>query len=315
MEQVLVVGESLVDVVRRPGEEPRELPGGSAANAAVALARLGLQVSMVTALGPDGRGRLLHDHLAREGVGWANDPFSLDRTASAEATIGEDGSAAYDFDVVWRLAEVPAGPTADVMLVSSFAPVLEPGATQVRELVARVGAAVPVVYDVNARPGITGAGDPLLRAVRAMVAQSDVVKASDEDLGVLMPGLDPVTAARRLLSPAAKGGQGAAAVVVTLGGRGAMWVDRDRVVDAPGSPVEVSDTIGAGDTFGAALAATLIRSGALEGRRPGPCGARFELADDRLLELMRWAGLAAAVTVSRPGADPPYLAELPPLER
>ncbi|WP_241901449.1 carbohydrate kinase family protein [Nocardioides houyundeii] len=314
MERVLVVGESLVDVVRRPGEGPRELPGGSAANAAVALARLGLRVSMVTALGPDGRGRLLHDHLEKEGVGWANDPFSLDRTARAEATIAEDGSAAYDFNVVWRLAEVPAVPPADVMLVSSFAPVLEPGATQVRELVARVGAGVPVVYDVNARPGITGAGAPLLRAVRAMVAQSDVVKASDEDLGVLMPGLDPVTAARRLLW-VAEGGQGAAAVVVTLGERGAMWVDRDRVVAAPGAPVAVWDTIGAGDTFGAALVAALIRSGALEGRRPGPCGSRFEVADDRLLELMRWAGRAAAVTVSRPGADPPYLAELPPLRR
>ena len=120
MEQVLVVGESLVDVVRRPGEAVRELPGGSAANAAVALARLGMGVSLVTALGRDPRGERLHDHLVAEGVTWGSDPFSLTRTATAEAVIAADGSATYTFDIAWRLHEPRAADPPDAVLVSSL---------------------------------------------------------------------------------------------------------------------------------------------------------------------------------------------------
>ncbi|WP_110182932.1 PfkB family carbohydrate kinase [Nocardioides solisilvae] len=306
-DEVLVVGEALVDVVRTPQGPERELPGGSAANAAVALARLGVPVRLLTALGPDARGDLLVAHLEAEGVGWAADPRVLARTGTARATLREDGSAAYDFDISWRLSDRPSGlgePSPAALVVSSLAPVLAPGAAQVLALVAALGRRAAVVYDVNARPAVTGGGPGLVAAARSTAALSDLVKASDEDLDVLAPGEDPVAAAQRLL------GEGAGAVVVTRGSEGATWVDHERVVDVPGRPARVVDTIGAGDTFGAALTRWLLAGGALSGRRPGAPGDRWDLTDAAVREALEWAAAAAAVTVGRAGADPPRLADL-----
>ncbi|WP_219924444.1 carbohydrate kinase family protein [Nocardioides campestrisoli] len=305
MTRVLVVGETLVDVVRRAEEAPVELPGGSAANAAVALARLGVEVSLATALGRDRRGALLRQHLDSEGVAWAVDPLVLDRTAVAEAEIDDRGTATYRFDLAWRLSPDVAGlgdegaEPPDALLVSSLAPVLDPGAAQVVDLVTRLGRRCPVVYDVNARPAITGAGPGLWEAVRTMAALADVVKASDEDLGVLLPSAGPVEAARTLLQA------GAGAVALTLGEDGSAWVDLDGVVELGAPPVEVVDTIGAGDTYGAGLLAGLLREGLL---RPGERGHRWPRAG--LLAALDLAGRAAAVTVSRAGADPPTLSEV-----
>src|SRR6478609_7610914 len=103
---VLVVGESLVDIVHAADGSSREYAGGSAANVAVALARLGRPVRFVTAWADDARGAVLAAHLAGAGVSLASDPEVLDRTATAAATIGADGSASYVFDLEWRLGAV-----------------------------------------------------------------------------------------------------------------------------------------------------------------------------------------------------------------
>ena len=287
----LVVGESLVDIVHAADGTTTEYAGGSAANVAVALSRLGRPVRFVTAWADDARGRVLADHLARAGVGLASDPLVLERTATAAATIGADGAASYEFDLDWRIAEVESG-TPVAVHVCSIGAVLEPGAGQVLELLAGLRGTTTISYDINARPAITGTGPELVARVERMASVADLVKASDEDLEALYPTLDTEGAARHLID------LGPTAVVVTRGGEGATWVSADRVVEVASLPVEVADTIGAGDTFGAAVI------DALWGR---PLAG---LSTDAIEEVLAHAARAAAVTVSRPGADPPYRDEL-----
>lgn len=287
----LVVGESLVDIVHAADGATTEYAGGSAANVAVALSRLGRAVRFVTAWGDDDRGRVLAAHLAGAGVELAADPLVLERTATAAATIGADGAASYDFDLDWRIGAVEAGRPVAVH-VCSIGAVLEPGASQVLELLSGLRRSATISYDVNARPAITGTGPDLVERVERMAAVADLVKASDEDLDALYPSLDTEGAARHLLA------LGPTAVVVTRGGEGATWVAAGHTVEVASLPVEVADTIGAGDTFGAAVI------DAVWGR---PLAA---LSNDEIEAVLAHAARAAAVTVSRPGADPPYRSEL-----
>ena len=301
---VLVVGEALVDIVNAADGETKEYAGGSAANVAVALARLGRPVRFATSFADDPHGRLVADHLAEAGVELACDPAAVARTSTAEATIGVDGAAEYEFDLEWRLNPVQEEPHPLVVHTCSLGAVLAPGADEVVALLERLREHSTVSYDINARPAITGTGPDVVDRVERMVGIADLVKASDEDLEALYPRLGLVTVARRLLS------LGPAAVVVTRGAEGAMWVGPDDVVEIAPREVEVADTIGAGDTFGAALVDALWEAGRLGADR------REELRALRPAEieaLLTHAAHAAAVTVSRPGADPPYRHELPGL--
>jgi fructokinase len=297
----LVVGESLVDIVRTTEGEPREVPGGSAANVAVALARLGRPVRFATSFADDERGAVVRRHLEEAGVELAGDPHVVARTSTAVATIGTGGAADYEFDLEWRLGEVPTEPAPVVVHTSSLGAVLAPGADQVVALVEALREHSVVTYDVNARPAVTGTGPDVVERVERVAGLADLVKASDEDLAALYPQLDLVPAARRLLS------LGPAAVVVTLGADGAMWVGAEDVVQVAARSVDVADTIGAGDTFGAALIDALWAEGRLVAARRD--ALRSLPAAEREAHLRHAAG-AAAVTVSRPGADPPYRSEL-----
>ncbi|WP_134738190.1 carbohydrate kinase [Nocardioides sp. 503] len=281
----LVVGESLVDVVLEPDGSRTERPGGSAANVAVALARLGRPVRFATAFADDERGRAIASHLARDGVELATDAYAVARTSSAEATIAADGSASYVFDLEWRLN--PLGEELPLFVhVCSIGAVLEPGADDVLAILDRIEGAT-VSYDINARPAITGTGPELVARVERVVAAAHLVKASDEDLAALYPALTLGQAVQHLLE------LGPRAVAVTLGGEGATWRDADGVVEVTAPEVDVADTIGAGDTFSAAM-----------------IDALWERPDRAPAEVLAHAVRAAAVTVSRPGADPPYHREL-----
>ncbi len=296
----LVVGEALIDVVRRPGCEDQEHAGGSAANVAIALARLGRPVRLATSWGPDDRGAVLAQHLARDGVTLAGDPEILPRTSTAVATLAPSGAASYDFDLDWRLPPIAAGGPR-VVHACSIAAVLPPGCDDVHALAERLRLLATLTYDLNARPGITGTGADVVARVEALAALADVVKASDEDLEMLWPDRpEPETVAALLEA-------GPAAVVVTRGGTGVAVTTREgtAAVRAPG--VEVADTIGAGDTLGAALIDALWGANLLGGERREALRTQ---PLDGWRPLLEHACRAAAVTVSRPGADPPYRAEL-----
>src|SRR3990170_8289693 len=197
-ETTLVVGESLVDLVRGGDGSTTEFPGGSAANVAVALARLGRDVRFATSWGDDERGRVLGERLRRDGVELAADPYAVGHTSTALATIGADGAASYVFDLAWRLNRVESGLDARVVHTCSLGAVLTPGCEDVLELLERLRETATISYDVNARPAITGTGPELVARVEAVAALSDLVKASDEDITALYDGGDPIAGARRL---------------------------------------------------------------------------------------------------------------------
>ena len=164
-------------------------------------------------------GRLLADHLGAEGVALAGDPHALASTSTATATIDPDGSAHYDFAVEWRLHPVATPtPVPQAVHTCSIAAVLLPGADDVLELLTRLRGSSTITYDVNARPALTGVGSNIVARVERVVAVSDLVKASDEDLDALYPGRDHLEVARGWIA------LGPAAVVVTRGAAGAVWV-------------------------------------------------------------------------------------------
>ncbi|PUA81710.1 carbohydrate kinase family protein [Nocardioides currus] len=303
MEQVvLVVGEALVDVVRARDGSVRDHPGGSSANAAVALARLGRPVRFVTAYADDDHGRLLAEHLGDNGVRLGSDPVILERTATAIATLAESGAATYVFDIDWRIGPVSLEGDEPVAVVfGSIGAALEPGAEDVARLVGQHRATALTVFDVNARPAITGTSKAVVARVEAMAALADVVKASDEDLEALWPGLEHREVAARLLD------QGTGAVVVTLGERGLAWFTPDGEGVVPAVRTEVADTIGAGDTVTAAIVDGLWDLGVVGSAARGGLAA---LRAEDWTAVLEHAGRAAAITVGRPGGDPPWRHEL-----
>lgn len=283
----LVLGESLVDVV-----DGTPHPGGSPANVAVALARLGRPVRFGTAYADDADGALVRAHLERAGVRPAGDGAVAERTSRAVARLREDGSADYAFDLDWRLGEieVPDGETPCVVHAGSYGAVLAPGADAVLEQARRRRESATISYDINARPQVTGAGSAVRARVRDWVGLADLVKASDEDLETLWPELSQREAVELLL------GLGPAVVVLTRGEHGASWYTPASAGQVPSRVVSVADTIGAGDTFSAGLVDALWERDLLGGRLP---------ADVAWDEVLDWAARVAAVTVSRPGANPP----------
>ena len=299
--RVLVVGEALVDVVPDQDGRPQDLPGGSPANVAITLGRLGRDVRLVTVLGDDARGELVTSWLEASGVRVLAQRPGSGRTSSAAVTLDASGAATYDFDLAWDLSEVPLE-DCDVFHVGSIATVLEPGADVVLDAVRAHHGRALISLDPNARPALTPDRVAVVARVEELVALADVVKVSDEDLSWLHPGLDPVETATRWAT------QGPGLVVVTRGGDGAVAVRPDgTTLEVPGVPVVVADTVGAGDTFSGVLVHTLLTLGV-----SGAAGAAAlrALTDRDVLEAVTTAAIGAAITVSRPGADPPHRAEL-----
>ena len=298
--RVLVIGEALVDVVPDNDGQPQDFPGGSPANVAIALSRLGRDVRLVTLLGDDDRGAAVRSWLEASDVTVLARTTASGRTSSAAVTLDESGAASYVFDLDWHLDEIPDD-GCDVLHAGSIATVLEPGAdTVLAAFRAHRGRAL-ISLDPNARPSITPDRTDPVRRVEELVTLSDVVKVSDEDLHWLHPDDDPVATAARWA------GVGPGLVVVTRGGDGASWYTRGETTEVASVPVAVADTIGAGDTFGAAMIDALWERGRLGAARRRGLRA---LDPGEAEEVLAHAARAAAVTVSRPGADPPYRSEL-----
>lgn len=299
--RVLVVGEALVDVVPDRTGHPQDLPGGSPANVAITLGRLGRDVRLVTLLGDDARGAVVCAWLEASGVTVLAQPTASGRTSTAAVTLDATGAASYVFDLDWNLVSVP-DEECDVFHVGSIGTVLEPGADAVLDAVrARRGRAL-VSLDPNARPSITPDRTGPVARVEALVSLADVVKVSDEDLEWLHPDSSPVETATRWA------GAGPGLVIVTRGGEGAVALRHDgTTLEVPGVPVVVADTVGAGDTFSGVLIDSLLALGV--SGADGSAALRA-LSDRDVLEVIATAAIGAAVTVSRPGADPPDRAEL-----
>lgn len=288
--EVLVLGEALVDIVET-ADGVTEHVGGSPANVAVGVARLGVPVRLVTRLGRDERGERIARHVRDAGAKVAEASWTDASTDTARARIRPDGSAEYEFDVAGVVPPVALDGAA-LVHTGSIALFLDPGGeTCLAALEAARGDAI-VTVDPNIRPALVGARETALARFARAAAAADLVKLSDEDAEWLWPGVDAPT----VLETIAR--LGAAVVVMTRGGDGAIGRAPDgTVVEVAGVPVVVADTIGAGDSFMASLIATLVDRGV-------PTDA------EALVRALRIAARAAAITVSRPGANPPTRAEL-----
>lgn len=295
----LIVGEALVDVVARPGAEPEPHAGGSPFNVAVGLSRLDVPTRLAAQLAGDAYGDLLRARLQEsEVVLDALEPTPA-RTSSARATLADDGSATYAFDLTWDPAELPDPGEFEVVHVGSLGTSLEPGAALVADLVVMADAlGVPVSFDPNIRLTVEPDHTVWRRTFEAIAPHASIIKMSDEDAAVLFPGEEPGALAQKL---AADG----ALVAITLGGDGAVIANGQTAARITAPTTTVVDTIGAGDSF---MAAVLSWCAAYA------WPAALELDITELADLGTYAAGAAAITCARPGADPPRTAELPTID-
>jgi fructokinase len=292
----LVIGESLIDIV-----ESDEHVGGSPLNVAVGLARLGRDVDFLTYIADDAYGRRITEYLNAAGVQLVSESRTAERTATARSTVAEDGSADYVFDLDWQLSGTP--PVAPPLFVhtGSIAAVQDPGCLAVAALIDTYRVSATVTFDPNVRPSLIADRDLARERIEHLVERSDIVKVSEEDLRWIDPDRPPERIAQTWLA------LGPAIVAVTMADRGAAAVCAAGVARVPARPVQVVDTVGAGDAFMVGLIDALWASDLLGAQR------RAELAAldlDALTAALEAAGTAAALTVGRAGADLPDRAAL-----
>ncbi|MGZ4428300.1 MAG: PfkB family carbohydrate kinase [Nocardioidaceae bacterium] len=301
----VVVGESLVDIVVPAGGESVHAPGGSPMNVAVGLSRLDVPTLLVTEVGDDEHGKQVVEHLRASGVTLSESSVRPgQRTSTATAHLDHTNAAAYAFDLTWDLPAQTLPGDVLGLHVGSLGTTIEPGRRSVVDLVRQASEdEVFVSFDFNVRPAFLGDVDEAWRDVLEIAGGATLVKMSDEDLEALQPGRTVEEVARDLLASSST-----ELVIVTFGPRGATaFTDTVRVhVDAP--VVEVTDTVGAGDSFMAAVLAVLVD---WDLTTDGP-GALSALDEDRVSLLLSAAATAAATTCARRGANPPTRRELPP---
>lgn len=286
---VLVIGEALIDIVQNSVGQNDHV-GGSPANVALGLGRRGTAVGLLTHLADDRRGRRIIQHLDASGVRVLPESMSAENTSTAVAAIGPDGQAEYDFNLVWDV-RAPDGLNPRVVHTGSIAAFLEPGASAVRDIL-RNTPAKEITFDPNIRPALIGQQESAFPVFEQTARLSTVVKMSDQDAAWLYPGLSPDDVLDAVLE------LGPRLAAITLGSEGAIIVNADHRVWIPAVPVRTIDTIGAGDTFMASLINAVLDRGS-------------EGLDRAALEQVgRAAVAAAAITVSRPGADLPWADEL-----
>jgi len=292
---VLVIGEAIMDIVD-DGSASTEHPGGSPANVAVGVGRRGVDVAFRTDIGRDPRGSRIVRHLERSGVHVLSESFSDRPTSRATAKIDLDGSASYLFDVGWNLPPAPPPLHATLVHTGSIAAFLEPGR---RSLMEHLDAARPqiVTVDPNIRPALLGSHAEARADFEELSERAQIVKMSDEDAAWLYPGLTPDEVGAHVVR------LGPRLTVLTLGSDGAILTTPELRRIEPAVPTTMVDTIGAGDTYMASLIVDILSL------------ADRPIDDTALTMLGRRAAHAAAITVSRPGADLPWDHELPPWPR
>ena len=292
---VWVCGEVLID----------ELPsgavvGGGPANTAKALARLGHEVAFIDGISTDAYGVKARAELAADGVNLSLAMTSDLPTAVAVVTLAADGGASYvfkldktatfDFNSSWL--PDPSRYKPQVLHIGTLATLVQPGADVLFDWALACADFAPVVFDPNIRPQVMSDRAKYVALVEKWIGISSVVKLSDDDLEWLYPGKSPESIAEQWLQ------DGVALVVMTRGADGLIGYTSDGVVEVAGEKVNVVDTVGAGDTVGAIVVQGLITDGLLNMR------------GSVLKDVLHRAAVAAAITCSRAGAQPPYAHEI-----
>ena len=305
---VAVLGEAVFDFAHIPSGayDFSGHPGGSPLNVAVAAARQGQPTTALTQFSNDMFGTALLEHLTANGVDTSLSSRSNDPTALAFVSQDEAGNSHFQFvangsaDKRWNPQPRPTLPSSvRFMQISSLTLFEEPGASTAFDIVGSCTDRVAILFDPTYRPALIPSRERFLAVLDALLPSLTFLKPSDQDLEFLYPGVDPHEVCADWLA------RGVPAVILTLGPKGSVLLRRGREpVAAPSVPIQIIDTIGAGDTFTGTLFAQLIE-------RTAEVGPDWRSLDDRSWrEALRWANQAAAITCQRPGCDPPTRAEV-----
>ena len=301
MSRILVIGESVLDEVQAADGTVTAHPGGSPANVAVGLARLRQRATLVSQVGDDDPGIAIRTHLEESGVELVECEKSV-RTPVARAVVGDGGAATYQFDIAWTLTDrVQDEADFGHVHTGSIAAHVDPGAATVEAIIRRARTHATVSYDPNVRETLVGERADVVVRTERFVGLADVVKASDEDLAWLYPGTDAAEVIHAWTT------MGPSIVVATLGAEGSLVCVRGTTLRVEPIKVTVAATVGAGDSYMAALIDGLAR----EGWTGRAARARLEeVSADDVARVVGRSARAAAITVSRAGANPPTLEEL-----
>lgn len=310
MPSVLVIGEALVDVVHGINGEIKNIPGGSPANTAVALARLGTKTYMKARTSTDKFGTEIRNYLTNQNVNLDYSLVVKSPSSVVNALIQKDGSAKYEAnlrgaaDYGWTFEELDQVIDPDIQIVQlgSLTSYIEPGATNVEKWFSKLRQSNKylLTFDPNIRHPLDGENEVDVRSrAKKLASLSHVVKASDEDLNWIFSNNNPQDSAINVIE------SGASLVVVTLGKKGAFAVNKKlEIVEVKANEIAVIDTIGAGDTFAAALITQLLENSLINKN------ALDNLSSDDLTEILTNCSAASAITCSRQGANPPHRHEV-----
>ena len=292
---IWVCGEVLIDVL-----PTGPVVGGGPANTAKALARLGHTVDFVGGISTDAFGHMARKELSQDGVGLklahesnkqtSTATVQLDKAGSATYKFVIDGTATFDFSPSWLPDPERLKPS--VLQIGTLATVVEPGASVLFDWAVKCAEFAPIVFDPNVRPSFLGDRENYCQAVEKWVGISSVVKLSDQDIAWLYPAETMDEVAHRWLEGETS------LVVITRGSKGIIGYTHGAQEEVESYVVDVVDDIGAGDTVGAILVEAIIQHSVAG------------LVGHTLNKVLHRAAVAAGITVSRAGAQPPRMHEL-----
>ena len=292
---IWVCGEVLIDIL-----PTGPVVGGGPANTARALARLGYDVDFIDGISTDAYGVSARKELARDGVGLllaltSDKPtctatVSLDSSGSASYEFLIDGTATFDFNKSWLPDPERLKPS--VLHIGTLVTIVEPASTILYDWAVNTAEFAPIVFDPNVRSSVVGDRDKYRAAVENWASISSVIKLSDDDILWLYPNQSMDEVAKSWIAG------GASLVVVTRGAHGIIGYTEHGFEEVESAKVTVEDTVGAGDTVGAILVEGIIKH-SVNG-----------LQGVVLNAVLHRAAIAAGITVSRAGAQPPRLHEL-----
>ncbi|MBR0927980.1 carbohydrate kinase [Bradyrhizobium diazoefficiens] len=306
---LIACGDALIDFVPTRSAEGREavIPavGGSCLNVAIGMARLGAPAGFVGGISTDLFGRMIADHAAASHVGLNLATRSDHQTTLAFVRIvaGESHYAFYDAETAtrnwtYRRGSIPFE-TVEAVHVGSTTLVNDRGAAETEALIADARTSSTISFDPNCRPNLVKDKPAYLARMAEFAGHADLIKMSDVDFAYLH-GDEPYPQRARMLL-----GQGTSLVVITRGNHGAIaWHAGAGQIEVAAPNVEVADTIGAGDSFQAALLFALHKQGRIARQ------ALKDISADELRRALSFAANCAGLTCTRPGADPPWSHEI-----
>ncbi len=298
-DQVWVVGEVLIDLIP-DADQHLAVVGGGPANTAKVLAKLGVKTYFIDGISTDNYGQMAKAELLSANVLLDYAQYSTKPTCTAKVKLSKSGGASYEFVIegtaTFDFSDLwlpdPQSLKPSLLHIGTLATVIEPGASVLFEWTKSVAHIAPIVFDPNIRPAVLGDRDGYVKRVEKWVAISSAVKVSDEDLNWLYPGKEIDEIVNNWIEV------GVQLIVVTLGNKGITAYRKNEEISVDAVKVDVADTVGAGDTVGAVLVEAIVKNGL------------DRLTGEVLKTMLNRAVKAAAITVSRTGANPPSKEEI-----